>query len=134
MSALTAGFRKCSRVTMTSIMALMAVLVVQASAGAAELIMFESAGCSWCRKWDADIAPAYPNTTESKCAPLRRVDLQHGGSGAVTVAAPVLYTPTFVIAEGGKEIGRVTGYAGEDFFWTLLQEQLAKLPEGCPKS
>jgi hypothetical protein len=30
--------------------------------------------------------------------------------------------------ENGKEVGRIRGYPGEDFFWGLLQLLLKKLP------
>ena len=36
----------------------------------------------------------------------------------------VLYTPTFILVEGGQEIGRIEGYPGEDFFWGLLKMML----------
>lgn len=101
---------------------------------AAELVMIESAACAWCRKWHAEIGPIYPKSAEATCAPLRRVDIANLETAGIVTASPVVYTPTFVIVEEGKEIGRVIGYAGEDFFWPLLQEQLAKLPRGCPQS
>ena len=41
---------------------------------------------------------------------------------------PVIYTPTFVLIDNGKEIGRIIGYPGEDFFWGLLNEMVGKLP------
>lgn len=42
---------------------------------AAELVMFERAGCVWCARFNAEIAPIYGKTEESQIAPLRRVDL-----------------------------------------------------------
>ncbi len=33
----------------------------------------------------------------------------------------MLFTPTFVLFDDGREIGRIEGYPGEDFFWGLLQ-------------
>jgi hypothetical protein len=34
---------------------------------------------------------------------------------------PTRFTPTFVLVADGREVGRITGYPGEDFFWGLLQ-------------
>ncbi len=113
---------------------LLAAATFARSAAAAELVMYESATCAWCKKWDTEIAPVYANAGEARCAPLRRVDIHQAPASSAAVTAPVIYTPTFVLVDDGREIGRVTGYAGEDFFWSLLQEQLAKLPGGCPQS
>lgn len=101
------------------------------SAHAAELIMFESETCTWCQKWIEEIGPIYPKTSEGKCAPLRTVDLGDSRDGGLTEIGPVVFTPTFVVAENGQEIGRLVGYAGEDFFWYLLSEQLDKAQVKC---
>ena len=37
---------------------------------AAELVMFETPGCTWCAAWDAEIGRVYPLTDEGKAAPL----------------------------------------------------------------
>jgi hypothetical protein len=44
------------------------------NARAAELVMFERAGCAWCEAFDRDIAPIYGKTDEGLRTPLRRVD------------------------------------------------------------
>ncbi len=41
--------------------------------------------------------------------------------------SPILYTPTFVLVAGGREIGRIEGYAGEHFFWGQLERLVARL-------
>ncbi|MGB6791991.1 MAG: hypothetical protein WBE53_11300, partial [Pseudolabrys sp.] len=46
-----------------------------ANARAAELIIFEQAGCAWCETFDREIAPIYPKTAEGQRAPLRRVNI-----------------------------------------------------------
>jgi hypothetical protein len=40
-----------------------------ANARAAELIMFEQAGCAWCGAFNREIGPIYPNTVEGQRAP-----------------------------------------------------------------
>lgn len=97
---------------------------------ASELVMFVRPGCSWCMRWDLEIAPIYPRTAEGRAAPLRRVDLSAAGT-ETWLAAPVRYTPTFVLragrsAHGGHERGRITGYAGEAAFWGILGTLLGK--------
>lgn len=94
-----------------------------APARAAELVMVEEAGCTWCERWDAEIGPAYPKTTEGQFAPLRRVsrhDLPHD----LNLQRPVHFTPTFLVVENGNELARLEGYPGEHFFWPLLERLL----------
>lgn len=97
-------------------------------AAAAELIMFRRAGCPYCAAWDRTIGPIYPRTDLSRRAPLRLIDLDHDPSPRVRLKAPVRFTPTFVLVSDGREIGRIEGYAGEDFFWALLEKLMLKLP------
>lgn len=103
-------------------------------AAAAELVMFERRGCSYCAQWHEEIGPIYPKTPESRSAPLRRVDLDQRRPDDLAHLAPVSFTPTFVLVEGGQEVGRILGYPGQDFFWGLLDELLARLPASSPAS
>ncbi len=105
------------------------VLIGSAPATAAQLIMFESGACSWCKKWDAEIAPIYTKTVEARIAPLRRVDLFDERPADLQGLKAVIYTPTFVLMDRSREIGRIVGYPGEDFFWALLEELMGKLAQ-----
>ena len=96
-------------------------------ADAAELIMFEEAGCPWCARWDSEIAAIYPKTAEGKRAPLRRVDLHSTWPEDLPDLKGVHYTPTFVLIDDGREVGRLLGYPGDDFFWGLLAELIGRL-------
>ncbi|MCY0095627.1 transcriptional regulator [Hoeflea ulvae] len=94
---------------------------------AAEMIMYEQPGCVWCQRFNAEIAPAWPKTDQGRRAPLRRVDI-HETIPADLAGIPVeRFTPTFVLVEDGQEIGRLRGYPGDQFFWVLVDEMLAKL-------
>lgn len=97
-------------------------------AAAAELVMFESPTCSWCLRWHEEIGPIYPKTEESRRAPLRRVNLHDPWPADLKGLRAVSFTPTFVLVEDGEELGRITGYAGEDFFWYQLATVLTALP------
>lgn len=101
-------------------LALLAGLLPGPAARAAELLVFERAGCVWCARFDREIAPVYPKTQEGRLAPLRRLDLDRDDVSRVALAGPVRYTPTFVLVEDGREVGRIPGYAGEEAFWGLL--------------
>ncbi|MCW2309819.1 hypothetical protein [Rhodobium gokarnense] len=96
-------------------------------AGAAELLVLERDGCPWCERFDAEIAPVYPKTAEGRRAPLRRIDIHQPLPGDLAGIRLETFTPTFVLVEDGKEIGRIRGYPGEEFFWFMLSELIAKL-------
>jgi hypothetical protein len=90
------------------------------------LVMVERDGCVYCAAWDAAIAPIYAKTPEGQAAPLERVNIRDMQTSGLTFAAPVVFTPTFALMEDGREIDRIEGYPGEDFFWGLLGQMLAK--------
>lgn len=102
----------------------LAALMLVGQAMAAELVMVEQVGCAWCARWNAEIAPAYPKTSEGEFAPLRRVDL-HAMPEDLEIARRVTFTPTFLLVEDGREIARMEGYPGEDFFWPMLDKLLS---------
>lgn len=82
--------------------------------------MFERAGCVWCRKWDVEVGAVYPKSPEGQRVPLRRASLDQPLPPDLKLTPPVFYSPTFVLMDQGREIGRITGYPGEDAFWGLL--------------
>lgn len=102
--------------------------LIATSAAAVELVMVEQPGCVYCARWNAEIAPAYPNTSEGRFAPLRRVQLRDMPKD-LEIARRVTFTPTFLIVDDGRELDRLEGYPGEDFFWPLLADLLAKNTE-----
>ncbi len=83
------------------------------------LLMAEEDGCYWCAKWNEEIAHIYPKTAEGRTAPLKRYDLHHE-TPDVEFARRVHFTPTFILVDDGRELGRIEGYPGQDFFWGLL--------------
>ena len=95
--------------------------------------MLEQPGCVWCKRFDAEIAPAWPNTWEGRAAPLRRVDITRPWPEDLAAIRIERLTPTFILIENGREIGRLRGYPGDDFFWPLIGELLARLtPSPAP--
>lgn len=107
-------------------LALLTAVVLTSSASAAELVMFRRDGCPWCKAWDRDIGAIYGKTEIGRRLPLRLVNLdRHHPDVALNI--PVRFTPTFVLVEGGREVGRIEGYPGEDFFWGLLERIIQRL-------
>ena len=89
--------------------------------------MFDAGACEWCDAWDRDVGVVYHKTEEAGLAPLRRVRLQGPRPRDLEHIVGVVYTPTFVLVDDGREIGRINGYPGEDHFWGLLGVLLKKL-------
>ncbi len=108
-------------------------LIITSAANAAELVMVEQPGCVWCQRFDAEIAPGYPNTDEGKRAPLRRVDLRQPWPEGITVKEGARFTPTFILLDDEQnELGRFVGYPGDQFFYPALGDLLKKLPGKVP--
>lgn len=107
------------------------VLIAAASAStplrAAELIMYDKAGCVWCTRWEREVGRLYERSPLAAEAPLRRMDIRDQRRSGVALGEPVYYTPTFVVADDdGVEIGRITGYRGPEAFWGELEALLAE--------
>lgn len=98
---------------------------VSAPVRAAELVMVQQPGCTWCAKWDREIAPIWPRTEAGEFAPLRREQLREMPAG-MDLDRRVTFTPTFLVMnDQGEELGRLEGYPGEDFFWPVIERLLA---------
>ncbi len=95
-------------------------------AGEVRLLMFEQPGCIYCARWNEEIAPQYSLTVEGRAAPLHRLHLRDPLPQGLMLAAPPVFTPTFVLVVDGKETGRIEGYPGADFFWPLLAGLIAE--------
>ncbi len=95
-------------------------------ARAAELVMVEQHACEWCETWNEEVGGIYGKTPEGKTAPLRRINIHDPLPADLAYLSGLVFTPTFVLVDKGREIGRIQGYPGEDFFWGLLQQLLGK--------
>lgn len=114
------------RLLRAAISALVATIILGTCADAAELQMYRRAGCVWCEAWDRDVGAIYPKTDIGRQIPLRMINLD-GERPQVSLKSPILYTPTFVLVEKSREIGRIEGYPGDAFFWGLLERLMRQL-------
>lgn len=108
-------------------LSLLAAMLWPATSHAAELLMFERDGCVWCQRWDRDVGSIYGRTDEARVLPLRHVNIDRQATSGIALGSPVRYTPTFVVVDGGREIGRITGYINDDAFWGLLGGFVARI-------
>ncbi len=100
--------------------------------GNPNLLMFDSKYCTWCQIWNEEIGGIYHLTREGCQAPLQRHNFDGGNyPTSVTIKAPVVFTPTFVLLFNQQEVGRITGYPGADFFWHELDSLMER---GIPDS
>ena len=63
-----------------------------------------------------------------KRQPLRRAQINDLPENVEFASRPV-FTPTFVLIDDGRELGRIEGYAGDEFFWFLLGQLLDAHPK-----
>ncbi|MBV8792563.1 MAG: hypothetical protein JO205_05675 [Pseudolabrys sp.] len=115
------------------ILAIVTAVPIFSTASAAELVMFEQAGCEWCARFDQEIAPIYPKTAEGQRAPLRRVNMDEPFPPDLAFIQVERLTPLFVMIDNGREIGRIRGYPGDDSFWGLLGVLIRKLDDGAAR-
>jgi hypothetical protein len=103
-------------------------ILLACPAEALELVMYRRIGCPWCAAWDREIGPIYTKTDVGRRIPVHFVDLDAPSGPKVRLASPVRFTPTFVLVDPDREVGRIEGYPGEDFFWGRLEALLPRKP------
>lgn len=108
---------------LTGAVALWGAAVATVSAGE-QLIMVEEHGCFWCARWNSEVSGIYPKTPEGMRAPLRRIDIRDPLPDDLDLARKPVFTPTFILVSDGRELARIEGYPGQDFFWGLLGKML----------
>lgn len=129
-----AGSGKVSRMLARSA-ALLLITLFSSTFASTELIMLEEHGCVYCEKFNQEIGPVYEKTDEGKRAPLRRIFLHDTWPLDLAAVRPDTVTPTFILVSDKKEVGRLRGYRGDEFFWFLLGKMLNQLPnEETPDS
>lgn len=105
----------------------MSLALAPLQAGAAELLMFDADGCMHCEFWKDDIGPYYHKTREGKSAPLRIISLNEDRPEDLKWIDGVRFSPTFVLIDDNREIGRIVGYPGEDLFWMNMETVFRRL-------
>jgi hypothetical protein len=123
---------RATGIAIRAVSALCAIFVLVSAAEAAELVMYRRDGCPYCARWDREIGPIYGKTEISRRAPIRLINLSRDRDLPIK-HGPIIFTPTFVLVENGREVGRMEGYTGDEFFWVRLANLLAMLPQPGPK-
>lgn len=95
-------------------------------AAGARLVMFETAGCGWCRRFHKELEASYRSGPYQSRAPL--VFASPGRkNGGYTLAHYVNAVPAFVLVDGaGREIDRRVGFPGDiETFHNQVHSMLA---------
>ena len=101
-----------------------------APARAAELVMVDQRACVYCQKFNRQVAKSYAGSTAGQIAPLRRVSRFKKWPGDLAGVTPAYATPTFILVDDGREVGRFAGFAGPEWFWQRLNPLLASVQQG----
>ncbi|MFC3166846.1 SoxS protein [Paracoccus fontiphilus] len=111
---------------MTRLLAALA-LVLTALPLAAEplrLLMVEKKDCIYCAAWDRAIGPGYAASDAGQAAPLTRVDIHGPYPDGLALARRPFVTPTFILLDGGFEVGRLEGHMTAAQFYPALNALL----------
>ena len=82
----------------------------------------------WCARWEAEVGPFYADNRTGRQAPLKRYDLYKDPlPDDLELKGRVRYTPTFVLVDNNREVGRIMGYPGKAAFWKLLDNLLSRI-------
>ncbi len=113
------------------LIAIMFSLLFSLPASAAELLMIHSPTCVFCKAFMKETEPGYSTSEQSKKYPLHVIDISQAESREWIKQAtqskkikPIRGTPTFILYDNDKEIGRFVGYGGEEWFYHYLDETI----------
>jgi len=98
------------------------------SNGNMELVVIEAPGCIYCTLFRRDVLPSYAASPRSKDLPIRFVDINDEAASAISIDYPVDIVPTFLVLKNNKEVGRIPGYTGPEFFFHTINYLLSTAP------
>jgi len=103
------------------------VIFFNVQAYALELLMLHNKHCGYCMAFMKEVAVDY----EYRDMPLVIIDAYNQPDWFKEAYAenrikPIRGTPTFIIWNGRKELGRLVGYSGKEWFYTNLDSMFKK--------
>ncbi|MDQ1901102.1 SoxS protein [Paracoccus sp. WLY502] len=112
---------------MIRFLAALALMTLPAAADPLRLLMVEKDGCIYCEAWDRNIGPGYAASDAGRAAPLMRVDIHGPYPDGLALARRPFVTPTFILLDGGSEVGRLEGHMTAAQFWPALSSLLDRV-------
>ncbi|MEQ1577583.1 MAG: hypothetical protein ABL894_08020, partial [Hyphomicrobium sp.] len=75
-----------------------------------------------------DVWTSYETSQRARSVPMRFLDLNAEAFATLDLDGPIESVPTVLVLQRGKEIGRIPGYVGPEFFFHSIDRLLAKAP------
>ena len=97
-----------------------------ASAGSLQLLVTHDAVCGDFARWQREIGPSYAATPEGRAAPLLEIQTDGPWPDGLALASRPRATPTFILVDDGREIGRIEGYGDAARFRAALSGMLQR--------
>lgn len=93
-----------------------------------ELVVMEAPGCIYCDLFRRDVLPTFQSSERGREMPVRFVDLNDEAAEKLATDGPVDVVPTFLIMKNQREIGRIPGYVGPEFFFHSINHVISSAP------
>ena len=93
-----------------------------------ELIVMEAEGCTYCELFRRDVLPSYQASERAKDMPIRFLDINDAIPEALGLDSGIDIVPTFVVIKNHKEVGRIPGYMGPEYFFHSINHLVATAP------
>ncbi len=93
-----------------------------------ELIVMEAPGCTYCELFRRDVLPSYQASERAKDMPIRFLDINDATAEALGLDSAIDIVPTFVVLKDHKEVGRIPGYVGPEFFFHSINHLISSAP------
>ncbi len=94
------------------------------SAGSLQLLVTHDAACGDFARWQREIGPNYASSAEGRLAPLLEIQSDGPWPDGLALASRPRATPTFILTDDGREIGRLEGYGDAARFRAGLSQLL----------
>jgi thioredoxin-related protein len=89
-----------------------------------EILVVEISNCLYCGLFRRDVAPTYKASARGRAVPMRFIDINAPDVDRLALQSPIDSVPTVLVVENGREVGRIAGYVGPEFFFHSLNRIL----------
>lgn len=93
-----------------------------------ELVVMEAEGCTYCELFRRDVLPAYQVSERAKDMPIRFLDINDATPETLGLESDIDIVPTFIVLKNHKEVGRIPGYMGPEFFFHSINHLVSSAP------
>jgi thioredoxin-related protein len=93
-----------------------------------ELVVMEAPGCTYCELFRRDVLPSYQASERAKDMPIRFLDVNDTTPEALGLESGIDIVPTFVVLKNHKEVGRIPGYMGPEYFFHSINHLVSSAP------